>query len=228
MSAKIYELNETATTLQKVIKQFEDFDKQIIKTREDIEAMEDAVAEAAESLSFSDEKAKQNFQALTLEQKIAYIKTEQAKTEKEITDSREKQLQILQVLGDIQRNEILADANVAAAVYAINNAYLYDQLDALEQSGKYTEEELAAAEQLGEQILSNLTAQEAYTYALQEGASALAQTLVNLEDVAMILTSGDYSLAEQIKAYEETYNSLDGVAREALRQEFMALETMRH
>jgi hypothetical protein len=62
---------------------------------------------------------------------------------------------------DVNTKKLLEDAEIAAAVYATNNAYLYDKIDVLKKTGEYTDEELKATEKIGEAILENLSATQA-------------------------------------------------------------------
>lgn len=50
LSSEIYKLNESKTAIDSVIKKFDEFDQKIIKTKEDIQAMEESIDAAADKI----------------------------------------------------------------------------------------------------------------------------------------------------------------------------------
>ena len=121
-------------------------------------------------------------------------------------------------------------------MYAINNAYLYEQVDRLKESKDYTEEELRATEKIGERILDNLDAQEAYNFAVNRTGEAIANIVAGLGkmnvqvngktesvDVAQVLASDDYSLKDQVAAFKEIQSHLSGAALDAFRTGYQSI-----
>ena len=97
------------------------------------------------------------------ESQRAYLEEIQKEINTAIKDKRDKQLTLLQMLSAETRNKLLEDdLAVLSAVRATNNSYLYEEIDNLKETSKLTDEQLAATEDLGQRILSNLSAQEAY------------------------------------------------------------------
>ena len=169
LSNEIYKLNESKNALDGIVDQFEVLDQKIIKTNKDLEEMESLLDGASEKIDFTrggkfdddeTEIRKANFNALTDQQKINWIKEEQLAIDTEIAEKRQQQLDQLNK-EDVETKKLLEDAEIVAAVYATNNAYLYDKIDALKKTGKYTDEELKATEKIGEAIMENLSATEA-------------------------------------------------------------------
>ena len=123
------------------------------------------------------------------------------------------------------------DAEIAQAqdtIYAYNNNKLYEYIDLQKESGKLTEEQATAVESLTQSILEGMSAEEAWAYAKDDDGKkvqALARSLQELTmvvkdvngkmitlNVGSILNSDDYSLKDQVEAFEKT--------RDALLQEY--------
>jgi RIO-like serine/threonine protein kinase len=97
------------------------------------------------------------------ESQRAYLEDIQEEINTAIKDKREAQITALGALSQAERNKLLEDdLAVLSAVRATNNAYLYEEIDELKKTSQLTEEQMAATEDLGQRILSNLSAQEAY------------------------------------------------------------------
>ena len=109
-------------------------------------------------------------------------------------------------------------------IYAINNNDLYEYIDAQKESKQMTDAEAAAVEALTQALLEEMSVEEAWAYAKSgNGAKVreLAKTLEKLsvvvknldkEDVTVnvgeVLTSDDYSLKDQVKAFIKTRDTL--------------------
>ena len=238
LSNEIYKMNEASSSIKKTIADYEALDNQIIKTKEDLEEMNNLLNSAEESIDFTQggkikekdaELAKENYKSLSEAQKLNVLKKEQTRLENEIWAARKKQLAELKKLNEEQRNYLLnEDSAVSSAVYATNNAYLYEQIDELKETSHLTDEQISATEDLGERILANLSAQEAYNWAVDDNGQKIKDLVKQLEElnVAEVLTSNDYTLKEQINAYKEAYAQLEGAAKDAFKAEFEALNTM--
>lgn len=240
LSNEIYKLNESKNSLDGVVDQFEALDEKIIKTNKDLEEMESLLDGASEKIDFTRggkfdedeaEARKANFEGLTDQQKINWLKEEQLAIDTEIAEKRKQQIEEFTKEGVITA-KLLEDAELASAIYATNNAYLYDQVDALKKSGRYTDEELKATEKIGEAIMENLSAQEALNWAQSEHAKKLADQLaktgsmsINGESVMLseVLTSDAYGLENQIKAYKEIAAQLSGDTLEAFNKAYQHL-----
>lgn len=110
------------------------------------------------------------------------------------------------------------------AIYALNNNELYEYIDLQKESGKLTEEQATAVESLTQSILEGMSAEEAWAYAKDDDGKkvqALARSLQNLTmvvkdvngkmvtlNVGSILNSDDYSLKDQVEAFEKTRDAL--------------------
>lgn len=169
LSNEIYKLNEAKNAIDGIADQFETLDKKIIKTSKDLEEMETLLEGASEKVDFTrggkfdDDEAearKANFENFSDNQKINFIREEQLAIEEEIRAKRREQLEQFNKEG-VNQAKLLEDAEVLSAIYATNNAYLYDQVDVLKETEKYTDAELKATEKIGQAIMENLSAQEA-------------------------------------------------------------------
>lgn len=110
------------------------------------------------------------------------------------------------------------------AIYALNNNELYEYIDLQKESGKLTEEQATAVESLTQSILEGMSAEEAWAYAKDDDGKkvqALARSLQELTmvikdvngkmvtlNVGSILNSDDYSLKDQVEAFEKTRDAL--------------------
>ena len=110
------------------------------------------------------------------------------------------------------------------AIYALNNNELYEYIDLMKEKGELRDEEAAAVESLTQKILEGMSVEEAWAYAKEDDGKKvqkLAQSLQELKmvvkdtngemnelNVGRILNSDDYSLKDQVKAFETTRDSL--------------------
>lgn len=89
LSAEIYKLEESARGLDTMADTFDKIDKKVIKTKEDIQAMDEELAKIGDTMSTNDlSGVKNDKNASTLDKKIAEEVTAAGyKTEKEYYDS---------------------------------------------------------------------------------------------------------------------------------------------
>ena len=253
LSNEIYKLNESSTAIKKATSEFDELDNKIVKTKEDLEAMEEAMNSVAESIDWTQggklkekeaEQLKKDFESWDARTQREWLDKEAERIREEIKSKRDKQKTLLAGLSEADRKYLLEnDGNTIAAVRANNNALLYEEIDNLEKTVDLTEEQIKATEDLGQRILDNLSAEEAYLWMTTDGAKKLVETLSKLEDItvsdgkggtknasiAEILTSDDYLISEQINAYRQAYtelSKLDAEAAKAFQEEYKALSMM--
>ena len=223
LSAEIYTLNEKAVKLDTAIDKFDALDEQILKTNDDLESMNSLLEEASDILD--DTNASDAFGGLTEKEWYSSLTSNRAKRDY-LETARTSALTNLQGKRQAQINAYTSmsasdqaawksstDANVIKArdaFYAINKANVYSSIDALKESGKYTDDQLSATEKLLETTVGLLDIDSTMRFA--QNASALEQFVSQvsaLETVvdgistgyAEILTSSDYSLQQQVEAY---------------------------
>ena len=119
------------------------------------------------------------------------------------------------------------DAEIAQAqdsIYAYNNNKLYEYIDLQKESGELTQEQAAAVESLTQSILEGMSVEEAWGYVQEDGGKKVAALARSLQELTMvvkdvngkmvtlnvgsILNSDDYSLKDQVAAFEKTRNAL--------------------
>lgn len=119
------------------------------------------------------------------------------------------------------------DAEIAQAqdsIYAYNNNKLYEYIDSQKESKQLTQEQATAVESLTQSILEGMSVEEAWGYVQEDGGkkvAALARSLQGLTmvvkdvngkmvtlNVGSILNSDDYSLKDQVEAFEKTRDAL--------------------
>lgn len=90
MSNEIYTLNERITTIDSAIDTFDELDNKIIKTTEDVEAMNDALASAADKLT---EEQQKTYNSLTTNAaRRDYLKSISDASREEANQKRQEQL----------------------------------------------------------------------------------------------------------------------------------------
>ena len=225
LSNEIYKLETKARALENVTSSYAELDNQIIKTRKDQEKMNELLDQAADKLDEEEQKA---YKALaTNEQRIRYLEAIQSKAEQDANKKRQEQLNKINKLNPTQRANFLdpnsTDSDVLtaqSAIYAINNAKLYDFVDGLEDAQE-------GVEKLAQSLLSQLSPAEALAFAnTPDKIKDLVKTLNNAEvqlsngnnaGVASVLTSDDYSVVDKVKAYREALDSLDDSMKETFK-----------
>ena len=240
LSAEIYDLNKKATDLDTAIDKFDALDQKIIKTKADTEEMKKALEEAGNALDTEVPDKKKNSKLYNeyggkSEQEVYNsLTTDRAKreflanTEKRTRDlanaKRQEQLNTINSLKGDDFKAFMTDSGAKYvqardAIYAINNNNIYESIDALKELGKYTDEQISSAEDVTEAILGEVDAYTALDYANNPGkikklTKAITEltTTINGQTVAYaeMLNSADYSLKQQVKAYEAIKKSLDG------------------
>lgn len=221
LSNEIYTLNERITTIDSAIDTFDELDSKIIKTTEDIEAMNDALASAADKLT---EEQKEFYNSLTTNAaRRDYLESISGATAAEANQKRQQQLnEWNNAMSRGYGSDMLTSSDsemIAArdALYAINNSRLYDAVDKMTT---LTENQRDAIEDLAQSILEAVDAETALNYANSNYSETLATILSQLDDiktsggtyssVAEILTSDDYTLKDRVKAYQQTIQALKG------------------
>lgn len=232
LSNEIYKLETKARALENVTSSYADLDNQIIKTQKDQEKMNELLDQAADKLDEEEQKA---YKALaTNEQRIRYLEAIQSKAEQDANKKRQEQLNKINKLSPNQRANFLdpnsTDSDILtaqSAIYAINNAKLYDFVDGLENAQE-------GVEKLAQSLLSQLSPAEALAFAnTPDKIKDLVKTLNNANiqlsngenaGVASVLTSDDYSVVDKVKAYKETLDSLDDSMKETFKTVYSDIE----
>ena len=232
LSNEIYKLETKARALENVTSSYADLDNQIIKTQKDQEKMNELLDQAADKLDEEEQKA---YRALeTNEQRIRYLEAIQSKAEQDANKKRQEQLNKINKLSPNQRANFLdpnsTDSDILtaqSAIYAINNAKLYDFVDGLEDAQE-------GVEKLAQSLLSQLSPAEALAFAnTPDKINDLVKTLNNANiqlsngnnvGVASVLTSDDYSVIDKVKAYKETLDSLDDSMKETFKTVYSDIE----
>ncbi len=215
-AAAIYNLNKKATELQTVVDKFEDLDKKIIKTNQDLEEMNSLLASAGDSLTDDEQEAYEKFQ--TNAGRKDYLKRVIEATQKELELERASQRTMLLNASshDLQHNNSSEWASARDSIYALNNAELYKIVDNTQDLNKYTEklvqtllEELSVSEAL--ELLRNQDNIKAYVASVQNGIGVFMDETQSLKD--------------RVAAYKELSHSIDGDLLPALRTAYAEWET---
>ena len=232
LSNEIYKLENKARALDTVTKSYNDLDNQIIKTQKDQEKMNELLDQAADKLDEEEQKA---YKALaTNEQRIRYLEAIQSKAEQDANKKRQEQLNKINQLSPNERAKFLdpnsTDSDILtaqSAIYAINNAKLYDFVDGLEDAQE-------GVEKLAQSLLSQLSPAEALAFAnTPDKIKDLVKTLNNANiqlsngknaGVATVLTSDDYSVVDKVKAYREALDSLDDSMKATFKTVYSDIE----
>ena len=166
LGAEIYKLNEKATALDSLGRSFDNLDKKIIKTKEDLEEMDSILEQAADKLSDEEKEVYNNL--ATNKQKREYLETIEQSAKDEANLKRNKIREKVDNMSSMERSRLLesgtTNADFLAAqsqIYAINNNELYEYIDLLKQDTDITETHAAAVEQLTQSILEEMSAEEA-------------------------------------------------------------------
>ena len=250
LSNSIYNLTKKANELNKISSAFEEIDNKVIKTKKDTEELESLLASAGDSMSTENEKddkgeevegtsEKDKYEKLqTDEERLEFIKNSAAEAEAEADNLRQQQLDYVKTLRNTDYREyqkLLTDKSnsdflaTQSAIRAIAYDNLYDHIDTLKESGKYSEEVLKDTEELTSSLISSMTAMEALDYA--EDADKMKELANSIRDVQMTLKDGKSAYAsdvfldegksinERIEAYRELEKALQGdaVALQALK-----------
>ena len=240
LSVEIYKLNEQATAIDKVTDSFDRLDDKLIKTKADLEEMTNLMKQAAEQLSdegdFSGgQTEKEWFLSQDEETQRLYLNRKQIKIKNELRQKRNEQKQKIKSLSSEERsklfNENSTDADIIAAqgaIYALNNAELYNHIDALKEDNKLNEQSAAAIESVTQAMLENMSVSDAWKLVENPDKIAkLTEQFAALElqvkdttgkikklTAAEILDSEDYSMRERVQAYEMMRDELSSLGSE--------------
>ena len=162
LSAEIYNLQKSTTTIQTAISEFENLDKKVIKTKEDIEAMNKALTEGGNALT---DEQKKYYNTLGDNQKLEYLKQVKEINEKAIAQKRALQLQTIKSVG---ASEMLKESSNQAVVFDIVTEKAYEYIDALKELGQITAEEASNMSLFTKRLISNMDAYELYKNYINE------------------------------------------------------------
>ncbi len=249
LNKEIYDLTKRAESIQTVISKFDALDEKIIKTNEDLKEMNNLLTSAADNLDDTEVKnkddigygkgvnQKQAYQALKSDiEKRNFLETETKKTRQQITskyaETREH-INSLRSKGKLQ--DFLTGSSKEAqairdSVYSYNNLKMYNIMDELVEKGSLSSAESSNIETWTQKILENVDALKAEQLAqsdvIEKNTKLIAQTkLLTKENqeytnVLDILSSNDYALSEQVKAYQ---TMLETITDPAIKQSFQEI-----
>ena len=169
LSAEIYNLQKSTTAIKTTISEFENLDKKVIKTKEDIEAMNKALTEGGNALT---DEQKKYYDTLGDNQKLEYLKQVKEINEKAIAQKRALQLQTINSAG---ASEMLKESSNQAVVFDIITEKAYDYIDSLEELGQITSEEADNMSRFTKQLISNMDAYELYKNYIDKNFSDLGK-----------------------------------------------------
>lgn len=169
LSAEIYNLQKSTTAIKTAISEFENLDKKVIKTKEDIEAMNKALTEGGNALT---DEQKKYYNTLGDNQKLEYLKQVKEINEKAIAQKRALQLQ---TINDAGASEMLKESSNQAVVFDIITERAYEYIDSLKELGQITSEEADNMSRFTKQLISNMDAYELYTNYIDKNFSDLGK-----------------------------------------------------
>lgn len=169
LSAEIYNLQKSTTAIKTAISEFENLDKKVIKTKEDIEAMNKALTEGGNALT---DEQKKYYNTLGDNQKLEYLKQVKEINEKAIAQKRALQLQTINNAG---ASEMLKESSNQAVVFDIITEKAYEYIDSLKELGQITSEEADNMSRFTKQLISNMDAYELYTNYIDKNFSDLGK-----------------------------------------------------
>ena len=169
LSAEIYNLQKSTTAIKTAISEFENLDKKVIKTKEDIEAMNKALTEGGNALT---DEQKKYYNTLGDNQKLEYLKQVKEINEKAIAQKRALQLQTINNAG---ASEMLKESSNQAVVFDIITEKAYEYIDSLKELGQITSEEADNMSRFTKQLISNMDAYELYINYIDKNFSDLGK-----------------------------------------------------
>lgn len=255
LNKEIYDLTKRAESMQTIVSKFDALDEKIIKTNEDLKEMNNLLTSAADNLDDTEVKGKddigygkgvnqkQAYEALTSDiEKRNFLETETKKTRQKIAskyDESRRQIEKLRSKGKL--NSFLTGSSEEAravrdSVYGYNNLKMYNTLDELTNSGAITSAESSNIETWTQKILENVDALKAEQLAqsdiIEKNTKLIAQTkLLTKENqeyinVLDILSSNDYALSEQVKAYQIMLETIkDPAIKQSFKEIYKSLES---
>lgn len=258
LNKEIYDLTKRAESMQTIVSKFDALDEKVIKTNEDLKEMNNLLASAADNLDDTEVKGKddigygkgvnqkQAYEALTSDiEKRNFLETETKKTRQKIAskyDESRRQIEKLRSKGKL--NSFLTGSSEEAravrdSIYGYNNLKMYNTLDELTNSGAITSAESSNIETWTQKILENVDALKAEQLAqsdtIEKTTKLIAQTkLLTKENkeytnVLDILSSNDYALSEQVKAYQIMLETIkDPAIKKSFEEIYKSLESYSH
>lgn len=255
LNKEIYDLTKRAESMQTIVSKFDALDEKIIKTNEDLKEMNNLLTSAADNLDDTEVKGKddigygkginqkQAYEALTSDiEKRNFLETETKKTRQKIAskyDESRRQIEKLRSKGKL--NSFLTGSSEEAravrdSIYGYNNLKMYNTLDELTSSGAITSAESSNIETWTQKILENVDALKAEQLAqsdtIEKTTKLIAQTkLLTKENkeytnVLDILSSNDYALSEQVKAYQIMLETIkDPAIKKSFEEIYKSLES---
>ena len=229
LSSEIYKLESKSRAIDTVVNSYNELDNQLIKTQVDQEKMNTLLDEAADKLDENEQKA---YKALiTNQQRIDYLKSVQANANQQADIDRQQQLRRFNISRGSNRARLLdehaTDADILSAqsaLYAINNAALYDYIDNLSEADD-------GVEKLTQSLLEQLSVTDALNYANNpERIDRLVKSLNKLRTtsggiVAELLTADDGSILEKLEAYKTALVAIPEDLQDEFKQLYSDLET---
>ena len=219
LSNQIYTLNKKQTEINNLTASFDELDKKIFKTSEDLTTMAETVGSLEDSIDFTvggtlnnkqAEKERQKYQSLSDQEKIKYAKENAEKLAKIEEEARNKVREQYAKHG----NTLLGDAGVRSAIQA---TILDDLYKAIDSEDGYSDAHRKSAEKIAQNILENLSAEEQALAMENKTAGDLAKTLLDVGASAEQFMDGE-SLTDKVNAFKEIADVLDGKMLESFIQ----------
>ena len=213
LSAEIYNLQKSTTAIQTAISEFENLDKKVIKTKEDIEAMNKALTEGGNALT---DEQKKYYNTLGDNQKLEYLKQVKEINEKAIAQKRALQLQTINNAG---ASEMLKESSNQAVVFDVITEKAYEYIDSLKELGQITSEEADNMSRFTKQLISNMDAYELYKNYIDKNFSDLGkgESKSNIKDTLKSYGLDD-SDKNAKKIQEKGWSALTDIYKDAADQ----------
>lgn len=223
MSKAIYDLNKKSQELDSVIKKFEDLDNKVLKTNADLEEMHKLLESAGDSLS---DEEKDVFSTLQTDQaKKEFLESVQDAATSELGAKRSEQRETILNLrnkgGQKWSNWLTStkaeDIQARDAMYALNNAYLYQQIDNL----NIDKERAKVIENITQNMLTQLKAEKAAALlANQSQIDTYIGALAGQGDAAETLASEDKTIRERVEAFKKLHQAMADLGDDAILEAF--------
>lgn len=221
LSNEAYRASQKSYELANTTSKFDELDKKIVKTKEDLKEMNSLMDAASEKLS-DEEKEHFNFLS-SVQAKNAYLKEVQEKAKEE---SRNKNNQIVSnFVNSKNRAELKNNSEYADALFAATKGKLYDSLDALGLKG----EDRDNANALITMLADSLDIDQVEELLTKEGSiEGVIQQITGQSGAMSVLNSDDANFTDKIKALRELQLALgeDTAAAKALGTAFNDLERL--
>ena len=213
LTNEVYELNKSNTAIDNAISKWDEYDNKLIKTEEDAKSLHDTLNQVSDSLTENQQKIYK--QAQTDEERRRLLRQFKEDNNRQIKEDWTKVNQQIGRLSSADRKKVLSgdtsnlsdeeaeNARVLQnATYARGNYQLYQIIDKnVDKLGKAKD----AVENLGQAIISNLSAERVYELS-QDNGKGIQQLVDNLSKVntqVKQLASKDGSLKDRVAAYQE-------------------------